>query len=49
VTESLNEECHIFLRTKYYSVDEINEDELGGVCSMCVGKGEAHEGIAGEM
>jgi hypothetical protein len=49
VTELHNEECHIFLRTRYYAFDKINKDETGGACGMYVGRGEVHEGIGAEM
>lgn len=44
-----NEECHIFLCTRYFSFDKINKDEMGGACVMYVGRGEVHNGIGAEM
>jgi len=49
VTELHNEECLIFLYTRYYSFDKINKDELGGACRMYVGRGEMHKGIGAEI
>ena len=48
MTELHNEECHIFLHTRY-AFDKINKDETGGTCGMCGGRGEVHEGIGAEM
>jgi len=41
--------CMAFTLTKYYSDEQIQENEMGGSCGMYEGEDKCKEGFGGEM